>query len=144
MKITLCGSIQFIEEMKQMKETLEKKGHSVLLPKSAETNQTKDWWSTLRLENSEEFIHLKAERMMEHFNKIEVSDAILVLNIDKNGVKNYIGGNTLMEMGLAFFLKKKIYLWNDIPQSVSYEEEIFGMNPTLLHQNLDILSDLIV
>lgn len=29
------------------------------------------------------------------------SDAILVLNYDKKGIKNYIGGNTLMEMGFA-------------------------------------------
>ena len=64
------------------------------------------------------------------FKNQDASD-FLVLNYDKNGVKNYIGGNTLMEMGLAFFLKKKIYLLNQIPK-LSYKEEVLGMRPIIL------------
>jgi len=36
-----------------------------------------------------------------------------------------------MEMGLAFFLKKKIYLLNQIPE-LSYKEEVLGMRPIIL------------
>ena len=71
------------------------------------------------------------QKLLQHFNKVVWADAILVLNYDKNGVKNYIGGNTLMEMGLAFFLKKKIYLLNQIPE-LSYKEEVLGMRPIIL------------
>ena len=62
-------------------------------------------------------------------------DAILVANYDKKGVKGYIGGNTLMEMGLAFFLKKKVYLLNEVPE-LPYKEEILGVKPIILNDNL--------
>ena len=54
---------------------------------------------------------------------------------DKNGVKGYIGGNTLMEMGLAFYLKKKIYLLNEVPE-LPYKEEILGVKPIILNGDL--------
>ena len=54
----------------------------------------------------------------------------------KDGKKNYIGGNTLMEMGLAFFLKKKIFLLNQIPE-LSYKEEILGVKPILINGDLN-------
>ena len=54
-----------------------------------------------------------------------------VCNYDKKDIKGYIGGNTLMEMGLAFFLKKKIYLLNEIPE-ISYKEEILGVKPIII------------
>ncbi|MFQ5770208.1 MAG: hypothetical protein ACE5HX_06710, partial [bacterium] len=57
----------------------------------------------------DEIEELKEWAMREHFEKIKKSDAILVVNPDKDGKKNYIGGNTLLEMGLAFFLNKKIH-----------------------------------
>ena len=38
------------------------------------------------------------------------ADAVLVLNYDKKGIKNYIGGNTLMEIGFAHVLNQKIFL----------------------------------
>ncbi len=38
------------------------------------------------------------------------------MNFDKYGVKNYISGNTLMEMGVAHVLNQKIYLYNSTPR----------------------------
>lgn len=43
------------------------------------------------------------------------SDAILVLNYPKNGIRGYIGTSSLMEIGLAHYLGKKIFLLNEIP-----------------------------
>ncbi|MEI6238519.1 MAG: hypothetical protein WCP15_03230 [bacterium] len=34
----------------------------------------------------------------QHYNRILQSDAVIFVNNEKNGVKNYIGGNCLMEM----------------------------------------------
>lgn len=70
-----------------------------------------------------------------HFKKIEWSDAVLVLNYDKNDIANYIGGNTFLEIGIAFYLGKKIYLFNDIPE-ISYKEEILGMKPVVIFEDL--------
>jgi len=77
----------------------------------------------------------KEEAMKKHFDKVAWSDAILVLNYDKNGIKNYVGANTLMEMGLALYLNKKIYLLNPIPE-ISYKEEILGMKPIIINGDL--------
>ena len=62
-----------------------------------------------------------------YHNAIQNSDAILVLNFDKNGVKNYIGGNTLMEIGFAHVNNKKVFLLNPVPENVSYVDEIKAM-----------------
>lgn len=75
---------------------------------------------------------------MWYFEKVNWSDAILVLNYDKNNIIGYIGGNTLMEIGVAFFLKKKIYLLNLIPE-ISYKEEIIGMKPIIINGDLSII-----
>lgn len=70
--------------------------------------------------------------MHGHFDKIEEADAILVVNEEKRGVKNYIGGNVLMEMALAFHDKKPIFVLNGLPEGSPFEEEIFGMQPVQL------------
>ena len=71
----------------------------------------------------------------KHFKKIEKSDAILVLNLDKNGTKNYIGGNSFLEMGKAFDKGIPIFLLNEIPE-VSYKDEIVAMRPNILNGDL--------
>jgi hypothetical protein len=74
-----------------------------------------------------------------HYNEIaNLSDAVLVLNFDKNDVKNYIGGNTLMEMGMAYVLDKKIFLLNPIPE-VTYTEEIKSLEPIVINGDLDLI-----
>ena len=76
----------------------------------------------------------------EHFAKIDRSDAILVTNLAKNGIENYIGGNTLMEMGHAYADGLDIFLLNDIPD-VSYRDEIAGMHPVVLDGDLGKVSE---
>lgn len=78
----------------------------------------------------------KAFLTKHHFNKIKRGDSILVLNYEKSGKKGYIGGAVLAEMAVAFFLKKPIYILNPIDESVSYKEEILGMQPVMLNGDL--------
>ncbi len=59
----------------------------------------------------------------------------LAVNIDKKGIKNYIGGNTFLEMGFAHVLDKKIFLLNEIPD-ISYKDEIKAMQPIILNGDL--------
>ena len=69
-------------------------------------------------------------------------DAVLVLNLDKekNGeiLRNYIGGATFLEMYDAFRMNKKIYLYNDIPEGMLYDE-IEGFNPTIINGDLKLI-----
>ena len=49
----------------------------------------------------------------------------------------YVGGNTLIEIGLAFYLKKKIYILNNVSSEISYKQEIMGMSPVFLNGDLN-------
>lgn len=131
MKITVCGSLAFIEDMKQARTTLEAHGHEVLLPESADLNQDKAYWSRLKQSDERAYRALKGERMRGHFDKIKAADAILVLNHDKNGIKGYIGANTLIEMAIAFEHGKKIFTLNELPQG-AHEEELAALAPECL------------
>lgn len=147
MKITICGSIAFYEEMQKIKSQLETMGHEVELPPT----EVKDGegklisvqeYYRIRKENSDHSGWIgerKTEAIMIHFKKVEWADVILVVNQEKNGTEGYIGGNTLMEIGIAFFLKKKIYFLNQIPE-LSYKEELSGMNPIVVNGDLGLIN----
>ena len=62
-------------------------------------------------------------------------DAVLVLNFNKNGQENYIGGATFLEIYDAFRMNKKIYFVNDIPNNM-LKDELIGFNPTIVGEDL--------
>ncbi|PJC52196.1 MAG: hypothetical protein CO030_04160, partial [Candidatus Magasanikbacteria bacterium CG_4_9_14_0_2_um_filter_42_11] len=68
--------------------------------------------------------------------EIKKSDKVLILNYDKHDIPNYIGGNSFLEMGFAYILKKPIYLLNPIPKIPYYETEIIAMKPVILDGEL--------
>jgi len=143
MKITICGSIAFIDEMVKAKNELETMGHSVETPpleisgEDGKMISVKDYYAIRKSAKDEEVWvwQEKERRIREYFDKINWSDAILVLNYDKNNISGYIGGNTFLEIGVAFYLKKKIFLLNQIPD-ISYKEELLGMMPTVINGDL--------
>jgi hypothetical protein len=146
MKITICGSTAFIDEMEVVSKQLEALGHEVKLPPVKVINSdgkefhTRDYYKLKKTMPKDESFWLEhTQRIKNHFNKVEWSEAILVTNYDKNGVANYIGPNTLMEMGLAFHLNKKIYLLNPIPDT-PWKEEILGMRPIVINNDLTFLA----
>lgn len=143
MKIVICGSIAFYDKMMAVKKNLEALGYEVDLPPSeVEDNQGKmisvaEYYSKRKTgQKGDTWIWDRKEWAMRfHFKKIEWADAVLILNYDKNDIANYIGGNTFLEIGVAFYLGKKIYLFNDIPE-ISYKEEILGMEPVVIFEDL--------
>ncbi len=143
MKITICGSIAFTDEMQQVKKELEELGHEVKLPPhevmddSGKMIPAKQYYAMRKAETSDDswIWDQKEKAMRNHFEKVEWSDAVLVLNYDKNYVTGYVGANTLLEMGLAFHFGKKIFLLNKIPEQ-NYKEEIIGMKPVVIENDL--------
>jgi len=137
------SGVDFQNEILSVKGKLEKLGHEVkiwpLKLKDGNGNliPVEEYYKIRKAAaNDEKWVwDRKAEAVLEHFDKVAWSDAILVANYDKNNIKGYIGGNTLMEMGLAFYLKKMIYLLNEIPE-LSYKEEILGVKPIILMGDL--------
>lgn len=95
-----------------------------------EIDHYKTWFG-----NADDY-YKKAKLMRGHFDKIDVADAILVLNYEKNGQANYIGGNVLMEMAIAFHARKPIFVLNDVPRYSKFVEEILGMQPIFLRGDL--------
>jgi hypothetical protein len=129
MKITICGSMAFAKEMLEIKQKLEEQNHIVIVP----TNTDKYADGTIDIENKWEKIELDVIRV--YFDEIKKTDAILVTNKDKNNIKNYVGGNSLIEMAFAHVLNKKIFLLNPIPQ-INYSDEIGAMRPIILNNDL--------
>lgn len=83
----------------------------------------------------------KTMLMKKHFEKVTKADAILVTNFTKKRLRGYIGGNVLMEMTLAFYLKKPIFLFNDIDPKLQIKEEVYGLQPIILHEKLHLLTE---
>jgi nucleoside 2-deoxyribosyltransferase len=132
----VCGSMAFARQMKEAKRELEKMGHKAIVPTDMEMciknpNHIDDLDADFRhcVEN---------EIMKKHFGFIEQSDAILVLNNKKNGVDGYIGTATLMELGVAHHLGKKIFLLHDIPQpkDARWAHEVRILQPVVLNGDL--------
>jgi hypothetical protein len=142
MKIALCGSLNCAEEILKIKEKLIEKGHEVMLPASLENFSLKNSDDAKRFKSKDYYLEIKPKYMKDHFNKIVSSDAILVVNGEKNGIKNYIGGATFGEIMIAFHYNKKIFLLNPIPADeklVFIREEIEASKPTILNENLDLI-----
>jgi len=133
MIITICGSMQFHEEMAKAQAELEARGLRVLVPIELGNTKTNEAY----MSRDEDKISTKIEYdfIREHFRKIEKSDAILVLNSEKKGIAGYIGGNTFLEMGYAFGLRKKIYLLYPVPK-MEYSVEMHAMKPIILYGDL--------
>lgn len=133
MKIAICASMVFAERMLEIKLELEKLGHEVFVSQFAEKYVGKS-----EQEKESLTLHHKNEKdaIRKFWEKIKKSDAILVLNYDRKDIKNYIGGNTLMEIGFAHVLFKKIYLINSIPEIEYYKSEIEAVKPIIINGDL--------
>lgn len=127
-KIAICGSMIFAREMFYIKRELEAQGLIVFVPKDTQefiqgkkTNETK--WHKLRFNP---FKH--------YFGIIKEADAILVLNLTKGDIEDYIGANTLIEMAFANVHDKHIFLLGNIPR-LDYTDEILAMKPKVIYSN---------
>ena len=135
MKLLIICSKKFYREIEQIKDKLAKKNIEVYLPNCYENPETEQkMWEKGKKEHQE----FKAKMYKQSEETIQKMDAVLVLNFDKEEKKNYIGGATFLEMYDAFRMNKKIYLWNDIPEGILYDE-IEGFNPVIIHGDIELI-----
>lgn len=132
MKIFIICSKVFYEKIPPIKLELERMGHEVILPNSYDNPGAEKESQEQGKEAHEEFKRRMFERSQEVAKEV---DAVLTLNFEKNGVENYIGGATFLELYDAFMLGNKIFLWNDIPEGILYDE-IHGFSPKVINGNL--------
>ena len=95
--ITLCGSLKFQKEMMSMAEKMASEGNCIFTPVYPVIEN---------YERTDEQLRMLKEA---HFKRIELSDAILVINID-----NYIGNSTNLEIEYAKKLGKEIIFYTDL------------------------------
>jgi hypothetical protein len=136
MKIAICGSIEFTPKIKEVADILIKRGYEVEIPFTSQRIINGELTlEEFKMEKQKQgdgaFRKMKDDVIKRYFEIIKGIDALLVLNLSKNGVANYIGGNTFLEMGFAHVLGKSIYLLNDVPD-LSYTDEIMAMQPIVI------------
>ncbi len=132
MKIFIICSKVFYSRIEPIKQELESMGHQIELPNCYDHPTAEKEATDLGEQNHVEF----KRRMFERSQKIASQvDAVLVLNYEKHGQPNYIGGATFLEMYDAFNQRKKIFLWNDIPKGILYDE-IHGFGPIIISGDL--------
>ena len=139
MKVLVVCSTSFYDKVENVKIGLEKNGHIVYLPNCYDDPVTNE---DNKLMSDEEYLDFFRSMYYESRDKIAEVDAILVLNYTKvkNGVSldNYIGASTFLEMYEAFMNGKKIFMMNDYPDNMLYDE-IKGFGPIIINGNVDLV-----
>ncbi|MFA5856854.1 MAG: hypothetical protein WC867_05825 [Candidatus Pacearchaeota archaeon] len=134
MKIAVCGSMTFSKEMLKIGKDLRALGYIVTLPDFTEHYATLDTRNDMHTESAHNKV--KHDLIRGYFDVISKHDAVLIYNPSKNGIENYVGGNTLIEMAFAHVLDKKIFMYNSIPD-MSYKDEMDAMQPVILDGDLE-------
>ncbi len=141
MKMLIICSKRFYGNIPDIKNVLEQKNIQVFLPNCYDDPETEERMWNLGSKKHQQF---KVQMYKQSEETIKNMDAVLVLNFDKiideKIEKNYIGGATFLEIYDAFRLNKKIYLYNDIPEGMLYDE-IQGFAPIILNGDLTKLKE---
>ena len=106
MIITVCGSSRFKEEILEVARNLSLQGNTVLAPTVFHHMEEQDFPQEvlIQLDNS-------------HKEKIELSDAIFVVNVNK-----YIGESTFGEIDWAQRKKKQVYFLEPMEEEKKEEK----------------------
>ena len=130
MIITICMSMLLSDQLPALTRELEAAGHIVFTPVDTEGF---DYVGASTVERAEQ--KRSYDLIRKHWQKIQRSDAILVVNEDLPGRPAHIGGNTFLEMGFAHVLELPIYMMQPVPDT-TYASEMLAMDPIILHGDL--------
>lgn len=136
MKIGVIGSMQFTEKMIEARDELIKLGHDAFVttlatPFIGKTDEEKE---SIKIHQKNNM-----DAIREFWRLMQGADAVIVMNLDKHGIKNYVGGNTLMEIGFAHVLDQKIFLYNPLPEQPYCKSEIEAVKPTIINGDYSLV-----
>lgn len=138
-KIVLCSSAAFYEHTNQLADKIDTLGLKAVVPHNAAEMRKKNNYNVEAVktwyQNPAEFKR-KSEFMRRHFEEVAKGDVVLVVNDEKHGMPGYIGPNVLLEMGLAFYLNKPIYVLNPVSKDMPNYEEVIGMGSVIINGDL--------
>lgn len=131
-RVVLSGSMSVLHVMAQLAEELREHGLDPVVP---EADDDPDLWT------SEAAARHKRRVSKLHMDSIRDRDtkALLVANLDRHDVDNYIGPNTFAEIAVAFADDRRVYLLQGMP--AQYEDELRAWGVECLHGNVGILVD---
>lgn len=133
MKICICASLSFGDQVRQIAKQLEELGHEVLLPNGIIHHLIEQPnFDPIQAKINTDSNHL-------HVDKIRASDVVLVCNYTKNGIENYIGANSFAEMFTAYYFNKPIYVLNPLPDIPYINDEINSFGVKILNNDLNKL-----
>lgn len=135
MKIFVCTTKHNYDKLSPIISDLEEAGHIVTLPNSYDNPMMEE---KVKKDNPSNHSKWKGNMLRLQIEKIVNNDAILVANFDKNGVKNYIGGATFLELFKAWELGRKIFLLNPPPDS-NLRDEILAFNPIIINGDFSLI-----
>lgn len=141
MRIGVIGSMHHTEKMLEARDELRRLGHEAFVtnlasPFVGKTDEEKERIKIAQKNNK--------DAIREFWKLMQGADAVLVMNLERHGIKNYIGGNTLMKLGFAHVLDQKIFLYNPIPDIPNYKTEIAAMKPVIINGNLSKIARLLL
>ena len=135
MKIFICTSKHNYGYVDKIKKELEEMGHVITAPNSYDNPMKEE---EIKERGTEEHRVWKSKIIKLQKEKVGANDCILVLNFEKNGQVNYIGGATFLEIFIAFDSQKEVYLYNPIPEG-NFKDELIGMGVKVINGNLNLI-----
>ena len=130
-RIVICGSMAFHGRMLDQKRRLTEAGIETITPDADPR--------VIQMVQVEDWRQLKRKASMRHIRRVrdQKTFGILVMNLDKYGIHDYIGPNTFAEIAIAFAHYKQIYLFQNIP--AFYQDELIAWGVVALNGRLSHL-----
>jgi nucleoside 2-deoxyribosyltransferase len=128
--IVVCTSAAFYKHANEIANELTKMGYKVVVPATALKMKEENNYDVKRIKtwyDNPQDAYIKQGRAKKHFEEVANGDAVLVVNDDKPGKPTYIGPNTMMEWGLAYYLDKPVFLLNSVAKDHNAYEEMLSM-----------------
>jgi len=132
MKILIACSKHFYHKIPEINQTLFNMGHKTSMPNSFDEPFKEEKMKQISPEEHQKW---KISMIAKDNENLEPVDAVLILNFEKHGQPNYIGGATFLEIYKAWELNKKVFLYNPIPENL-FKDELLGLNPIIIEQDL--------
>lgn len=114
MKIVILSSMAFVEDIMEKKAELERLGHSVQVPGDTQhalevpDRLLRSYAPTLDTCVGNDFLRTSMQ-------DIAAAESVLVLNHPKNGINGFVDSYCMMQIGVAYYLHKKIFLLYPLP-----------------------------
>lgn len=119
-RVVLCGSMSSLGTLRTVYQELSDAGIEAVLPTEDEFDERS---------SIDEVNEAKRAASLRHFNciKDQRTEAVLVVNVDKNGRHDYIGPNAFAEIAVAVAEGRSVYLLQGIPLQYRDELDAWGV-----------------